>query len=244
MNHFWAAAIMLVSLQAAARAQSVPAGDETRTAKEHSAAVEEALADFRKAWSEAKTLREKAASLRGLAVIEVRDPKLVRTLGKYLNPSADDPDFVIPSAAAENLGFVRGDPTASGILTGALVTYKKVPRMQMAIMSAMGRNGSASLVPLLLERVRDLAANPELAESAAAALGEMAAETALADLLRVWGELNKKRFKETAFPIVTTTLQASARKMTGTTFSTVAEFEMWWAKNAAQFSASATGAKK
>jgi len=202
------------------------------------------LADFRKTWSEAKTLSAKSAALRGLAVGEVRDPRLVRTLGRYLSPSGEDPDFIIPAAAADNLGWLRGDPVASSLLASALGIYRKVPRMQMAIMSAMGRNGSGSLVPLLLERVRDLAANPELAESAAAALGDMAVETALTALLKEWGELNKKRFKETAYPIVTSTLQASARKMTGTVYTTVGEFEIWWARNSHQFTAAATGVRK
>jgi hypothetical protein len=244
MKNLWAAAAMLVSIQAVAAAQSGSPGDESKAAKLHADAVDQVLADFRKSWGDAKTLSAKAATLRGLAVGEIRDPRLVRTLGKFLSPSGEDPDFVLPAAAADNLGWLRGDPVASSLLAGALNTYKKVPRMQMAIMSAMGRNGSGSLVPLLLDRVRDLAANPELAESAAAALGDMAVETALTAHLKEWGELNKKRFKETAYPVVTTALQASARKMTGTTCVTVAEFEIWWAKNSHQFTAAATGVRK
>jgi len=244
MKQYLAAAAMLVSLQAVAAAQSDTAVDETKAAKQHAEAVDQVLADFKRSWSEAKTLNEKAKTLRDLAVGEVRDPRLVRTLGRYLNPSAGDPDFILPAAAAENLGWLKGDPVAAGLLAGALGNYKKVPRVQMAIMSAMGRNGSGSLVPLLLERVRDLAANPELADSAAAALGDMPAETALPALLKEWGELNRKRFKETAFPTVTTTLQASARKMTGTTCVTIAEFETWWTRNAQQYAASANAVKK
>src|SRR5262245_60979176 len=137
MNHSWAAAAMLVSLQAVAAAQSDPAVDETKAAKQHAEAVDQVLADFRKSWSEAKTLNEKARTFRALAVGEVRDPRLVRALGKYLNPSAGDPDFILPAAAAENLGWLRGDPVAAGLLAGAIGTYKKVPRVQMAIMSAM-----------------------------------------------------------------------------------------------------------
>ncbi|SRR5258706_10321305 len=116
--------------------------------------------------------------------------------------------------------------------------------MQMAIMSAMGRNGSASLVPLLLERVRDLAANPELAQAAAASLGDMPVETALTALLKEWGEINKKRYKETAYPLVSSALQASAQKMTGTTYTTVVDFEIWWARNSRQYTASASAVKK
>jgi len=244
MKDYLAAAAMLLSLQAVAAAQSDPPVDETRAAKEHAEAVEQVLADFKKSWSEAKTLNEKARTFRALAVGEVRDPRLARTLGKYLNPSAGDPDFILPAAAADSLGWLRGDPVAAGLLAGALGNYKKVPRIQMAIMAAMGRNGSGSLVPVLLERVRDLAADPDLATSAAIALGDMAAETALPALLKEWGDLNRKRFKETAFPNVTTALQTSARKMTATSYVTVAEFETWWAQNAQQFAASANAVKK
>jgi HEAT repeat protein len=244
MRTLLAAAAMLGSFHAVAWAQSGSVAEESKIAKEHAESVDSVLADFRKTWSEAKMLGAKAAALRGLAVGEVRDPRLVRTLGKFLSPSAEDPEFVIPAAAADNLGWLRGDPVASGLLAGALGTYRKVPRMQMAIMSAMGRNGSGSLVPLLIERVRDLSANPELAQAAATALGDMAVETALTPLLKEWGDLNRKRYKETAYPAVTTTLQASARKMSGTTCGTVAEFEIWWARNSQQFAASAGGGKK
>jgi len=240
MNKVWTAAAMLVSIHAAAWAQAGTVSEEAKAAKEHADAVEEVLADFRKAWSEAKTLAAKASTFRALAVGETRDPKLVRTLGKYLTPMAGDPDFILPAAAAENLGWLRGDPTACSLLAGSLGNYKKVPRMQMAIMAAMGRNGSAALVPILIERVRDLAANPELAQSAAAALGDMAAEVALPALLKEWADLSRKRYKETAYPMVTTSLQLSAQKMTGTTLLTVAEFETWWARNAQQFAASAS----
>src|SRR5258706_11250003 len=125
MRTLWAAAAMLVSLQAAAWAQAGSVSDETKAAREHAESVDLVLADFRKAWSEARSLGEKATALRGLAVGEVRDPRLVRTLGKFLSPSGEDPDFVIPAAAAENLAGLRSDPFAAGLLAGALGTYKK-----------------------------------------------------------------------------------------------------------------------
>lgn len=234
---------MFLSIHALAWAQAGTAADEAKALKNHADAVEQVLADFRRSWGEAKTLSAKSGTLRGLAFGEVRDPKLVRALGKYLNPTAEDPDFIIPAAAAENLAWLRGDPVAAGLLAGALGTYKKAPRMQMAIMAAMGKNGGASLVPILLERVRDLAANPELALAAAAALGDMPVENALTGLLKEWSELSRKRFKETAYPIVSTALQKSAQMMTGTTCLTVAEFEIWWARNAYQFAAAGSPKK-
>jgi hypothetical protein len=78
--------------------------------------------------------------------------------------------------------------------------------------------------------VRDLSANPELAQAAAAALGQMPVEHALPAMLKEWADLNKKRFKETAYPIVTTALLASAQKMTGALGTTVADFELWWSR--------------
>jgi hypothetical protein len=217
---------MIGALGSAAWGQSAPADP-----------VEQALAEFRKAWSEARSLEAKASALHGLAVGDARDARIVRTVGKYLNPAGDDPDYVLAAVAAEELGGFRGDPVASGLLLGAVPLYRKVPRMHMSLVAAMGRNGSASLVPYLIERVHDLSANPDIAQAAAAALGAMPVESALPALLKEWSDLNKKRFKETAFPIVSSTLQSSAQKMTGTICVTVADFEIWWSRNSKQYAA-------
>lgn len=243
MKNFCCAATMFLSLHALAWAQAGTASDDAKAAKDHADAVEQVLADFRKSWSEAKTLSAKSGTLRELAVGDVRDPKLVRALGKYLNATAGDPDFIIPAAAAENLALLKGDPVAAGLLAGALNSYKKSPRMQIALLSAMGKNGSATLAPLLLERVRDLAANPDLAVAAAVALGDMPVENALSALLREWSELSKKRYKETAFPAVSTALQHAAQRMTGTVCLTVADFELWWARYGHEY-ADAANVKK
>ncbi len=224
MRHLWAAAAMALGISGPAWAQQAPPDP-----------VEQAMSEFRKAWSEARTLGAKASALHGLAVCEARDARIVRTVGKYLNPMGDDPDFVLAAAAAEELGGFRGDPVAAGLLLGVTQAYRKVPRMQMTLVTAMGRNGSASLVPFLIERVHDLSANPELAQAAAAALGAMPVESALPALLKEWAELNKKRYKETSYPMVTTALLQSAQKMTGAIGMTVADFEIWWARNSREY---------
>jgi hypothetical protein len=220
-------AALMMGLQSTPPAPQAPAADP----------VEQALAEYRKAWKEARTLAMKASALHGLAVTEVRDARITRTLGKFLSPMSDDPDYVLAAVAAEELGDYKGDPLASSFLAGAMPTYRKVPRMQMTLVAAMGKNGSASLVPILLERVRDLSASPELAQAAATAIGNMPVEHALPAMLKEWADLNKKRFKETAYPIVTTALLASAQKMTGAIGTTVADFELWWSRNSAQYPA-------
>jgi hypothetical protein len=224
MRHLWAAAAMGLGLSAAAWAQSAQPDP-----------VEQALSEFRKSWSEAKTLPDRARALHGLAVVDVRDPRIVRAVGKFLNPMADDPDFILAAAAAEELGGFRSDAGAASLLLGATQTYRKVPRMQMALIAAMGRNGSASLVPFMIEKLHDLAANPDFAQASATALASMPVEVALPAMLKEWSDLNKKRYKEPGFGVVTTTLQASAQKMTGTLGMTVADFEVWWARNSQQY---------
>jgi hypothetical protein len=106
----------------------------------------------------------------------------------------------------------------------------------MAIMSAMGRNGSGSLVPLLLEAGAGPGGEPGISPPPAAiALGDMAAETALCPaLLKEWGDLNRKRFKETAFPETSrTALQTSARIDDGDHLrQPTPNSKTWWAQNA------------
>ena len=217
---------------------------EGKSEKERSDSVESALAEFKKAWSEAKSLPAKADVLRTVAPGESKDARIVRLLGKFLSPAAEDSDYILPLTAADRLGDFRGYPGASSLLCGALGTYKKVPKMQMVILSAMGRNGSEYLVPILLERIRDLSANPQVAQTAAAAFGSMPAEVAVAPLLKEWGELNRKRYKETAYPTVVNAILASVQKLTGQGYTTAAEFEIWWGRHSTQFANSAGGAKK
>jgi hypothetical protein len=224
--------------------QSGPGVTQTKSDKERSDSVELSLAEFKKTWSETKSLAEKADALRTLAPGEAKDARIVRLLGRFLNPTSEDADYLLPLAAADRLGTFRGDPGASSLLVGALGTYKKVPKMQLIIVAAMGRNGHESIVPILIERLRDLSANPEVAQTAAAAFGNMPIEVALPPLLKEWGELNRKRFKEANYPMVAGTILTSVQKLTGQGYRTTAEFEIWWARNSHEFANSAGSAKK
>jgi hypothetical protein len=244
MRDLLVVATTLLTMPFLAWSQSGPGVTQTKSDKGRSDSVELSLAEFRKTWSEAKSLAAKADSLRSLAPGEAKDARIARLLGKFLNPIAEDADYLLPLAAADRLGSFRGDPEVSSLLAGALGIYKKVPKMQLIIVAAMGRNGHESMVPILLERLRDLSANPEVAQTAALAFGNMPIEVALPPLLKEWGELNRKRFKETNYPMVVAAILTSVQKLTGQGYRTAPEFEIWWARNAHEFANSAGSAKK
>src|SRR5437016_1632671 len=121
----------LLSMPLLAWSQSGPGVTQTKSDKEASDSVELSLAEFKKTWSEAKSLAAKADALRTLAPGEAKDARIARLLGRFLNPTAEDADYLLPLAAADRLGSFRGDPGASSLLVGALGTYKKVPKMQL-----------------------------------------------------------------------------------------------------------------
>ena len=181
---------------------------------------------FKQRVAAAKSVHEKAAAIRELG--RARDPGAVPALARFLAPQPSDCNCLLPVAAAEALGGLRGSVGAARALAGAAEASRKNAYLYSRFVEALARVGHESGLALFEEALK----GPE-APSAVKAIAAFPPAVAVEALLVEARKLDRKggegadRLREE--------LIKGLQKVSGEKYPTFAEFELWWKKRGPTF---------
>ncbi|HEX7899556.1 MAG TPA: LamG domain-containing protein [Planctomycetota bacterium] len=194
-----------------------------------------ALDLFKQRVAAAKTVHEKAAAIRELG--HAREPGAVPALARYLAPQPSDCNCLLPVAAAEALGKLRGSVGASRALAGAAEASRKNAYLYARYVDALARVGHESGLALFEDALK----GPEAA-AAVKAIAAFPPGVAVEALLVEARKAERKggegvdRLREE--------LLKGLQKVSGEKYPTFAEFELWWKKRGPSFRVEAEAREK
>jgi hypothetical protein len=210
--------------------------DDDKKAREE--AAKKLVEEFKATVKDLKSPHEKAAAILAYGESDVKDGLMVSPLGKFLAPSGNDINLIVPVAAVDALGKFRGIAAASQTLIAVIPTYKKNPYMHDRIVAAIGRVGHESALPFFTEPLNGK--DPNAAVAAVKAIGDFPPTVALDALFKEYDRMEKlkgnasdqvKPVIDKAQPEVLKQIQ----RISGEKYISMQEFQLWWKKRGEQF---------
>ena len=232
------------ALAVAARGEEKPSAEERKALaaaerearKEHDEAVKKAIDEFKKALRGARTDNDQAAALLQLAGAE-RDAKIIATVAPYLSAGGT----LTRSEAVATIRVYRKDRIAAATLIAALPANKNMESVFERILSALGAVGHESVLPILLDHLKDR--DTKVAVAAANGLGETNAVSVVEPLLDLLKRLEKEskggginiagggNEGQDRHRAISPAILDAFHKLTGQKCKDHAECEEWWLKN-------------
>ncbi len=190
---------------------------------------------FKQRVAAAKSVHDKAAAIRELGL--AKDPGAVPALARFLAPQPSDCNCLLPVAAAEALGKLRGSVGAARALAGAAEASRKNAYLYSRYVEALARVGHESGLALFEETLK----GPDAA-AAVKAIAAFPPAVALEALL-VEARKTERKGGEGADRLREELIKG-LQKVSGEKYPSLAEFELWWKKRGPSFRAEAEAREK
>lgn len=214
--------------------------------KEREAIARKAIEDFKGSLRDAKTVEEKALAVQELGNCPVKDPVLVPHLARFLIPTSQDINFILPLVAAEALGGFREDASAARALMQGLEACKKCPypAVGQKMFAGVARVGHESAIPIFQEHLKSGDVNR--GRQALGVMRAMPPALALETVFGAWDSAQKEtvpgKYSGPLDPLQQD-LAAFVRAVSGEPYKTMPELRHWWKIRGAAFEEKAAAAE-